>query len=64
MTIKGKKSHYNVKLLRGYEVSISCNDNKIVLKDGIDDITGRSEKEEWFASKIPYEKIVISGISL
>jgi CRISPR-associated protein Cas1 len=27
----------------------------------MNDITGKSEKEEWFVTKIPYEKIVISG---
>ncbi len=32
-----------------------------ILKNGSHDITGISENEEWFVSKIPYEKIVISG---
>ena len=27
----------------------------------MNDIAGKSEKEEWFVTKIPYEKIVISG---
>jgi len=27
----------------------------------MNDITGKSEKEEWFVTQIPYEKIVISG---
>lgn len=61
MTLKGKRNHYNVKLLRGYGVSISLKNNHLVLKDGQNDITGISDKEEWFVSKIPYEKIVISG---
>ncbi len=61
MTLIGKKNHYNVKLLRGYGVSINLKDNKIILKNGQNDITGNSEKEEWFVTKIPYEKIVISG---
>lgn len=61
MTLKGQRNHYNVKLLRGYGVSISLKNNHLVLKNGQNDITGISEKEEWFVSKIPYEKIVISG---
>ena len=61
MTLKDKRNHYNVKLLRGYGVSINLKDNKIILKNGQNDITGRSEKEEWFVTQIPYEKIVISG---
>jgi len=61
MTLKGQKSHYNVKLLRGYGISINVKDNHLILKNGQHDITGISDKEEWFVSKIPYEKIVISG---
>lgn len=61
MTLRGKKNHYNIKLLRGYGVSINLKQNQVVLKDGANDITGKSEKEEWFVTKIPYEKIVISG---
>jgi len=61
LTLKGKQNHYNVKLLRGYGVSINLKDNKIILKNGQNDITGESEKEEWFVTQTPYEKIVISG---
>lgn len=61
MTLKGKKNHYNVKLLRGYGISISLKNNRIILKNGQDDITGKSESEEWFITNLPYEKIVISG---
>lgn len=61
MTLKNQRNHYNVKLLRGYGVSINIKGNQIILKNGQHDITGQSEKEEWFVSKIPYEKIVISG---
>jgi len=56
-----KRNHYNVKLLRGYGVSISLKNSKIILKNGSHDITGKSEKEEWFVNQMPYEKIVISG---
>ena len=61
MTLKGHKNHYNIKLFRGYGVSINLTQNKIILKNGSHDITGKQESEEWFVTKIPYEKIVISG---
>lgn len=61
MTIRGKKNHYNVKLLRGYGVSISLKDSKIVLKNGRHDVTGKQESESWFANTMPYEKIIVSG---
>ena len=48
MTLKGKQNHYNVKLLRGYGVSINLKDNRIILKNGQHDITGKSETEEYF----------------
>jgi len=56
-----KRNHYNVKLLRGYGVSISLKNSKIILKNGSHDITGKSETEEWFVNQMPYSKIVISG---
>jgi CRISPR-associated protein Cas1 len=61
LTLKGHKNHYNVKLLKGYGVSISLKDHKIVIKNGLDILTNTAEKEEWFVTQIPYEKIVISG---
>jgi CRISPR-associated protein Cas1 len=61
MTLKGHKNHYNVKLLRGYGVSINLKNNKIVLRGGTDIFTGKYEQEEWFVTQIPYERIVISG---
>ena len=61
MTLRGKKNHYNVKLLRGFGCSISLRANRIRLKDGADPFSGLAEKEEWFVTQIPYEKIVISG---
>jgi CRISPR-associated protein Cas1 len=61
MTLRGKKNHYNVKLLRGYGVSISLRNNKVCLKGGKDIFTGQSEREEWFVTQIPYERIVIAG---
>ncbi len=61
MKLKEKKIHYNVKLLRGYGVSISLKNSKIILKNGSHDVTGERESEEWFVNRMPYEKIVISG---
>ena len=61
MTLKGKKNHYNVKLLRGYGCSIRLKANRICLKDGADPFNGQAEKEEWFVTQIPYERIVIAG---
>ncbi|WP_292643366.1 CRISPR-associated endonuclease Cas1 [Nitrososphaera sp.] len=61
MTLKGKKNHYGVKLLRGYGVSINLKDNRICLKGGRDPFTGEQGTEEWFVTQIPYERIVISG---
>ena len=61
MTLKGKRNHYNVKLLRGYGCGIRMKGNRVVLKDGTDPFTGKQETEEWFATQIPYERIVIVG---
>ena len=61
MTLKGRKNHYNVKLLRGYGVSISLKTNKVILRNGRDIFSGISDVEEWLVTKIPYEKIVVSG---
>ena len=58
---KNQRNHYNVKLLRGYGISISLKNSKIILKNGSDILTGESHKEEWFANRMPYEKIVVSG---
>jgi CRISP-associated protein Cas1 len=48
MTLKGKRNHYNVKLLRGYDVSISLKENGVCLKGGRDPLTAEQEVEEWF----------------
>jgi len=61
MTLKGRKNHYNVKLLRGYGVSISLKNNKVILRNGVDVLSSKVDSEEWFVTKLPYEKIVISG---
>lgn len=61
LTLKGKKNHFNVKLLSGYGLSLSLKNSKIILKNGHDPFIGSQETEEWFITNIPYEKIVISG---
>ena len=61
MTLKGKRNHYNIKFLKGYGVSISLKDHRVVLNDGKNPFTEEQEREEWFVTKLPYEKIVISG---
>lgn len=61
MTLKGKRNHCNVKLLRGYGASISLRDKKVCLKGGRDVFTGKQETEERFVSQIPYKIIVIAG---
>jgi len=55
MTLKGKTSHYNVKFLKGYGISVNLKDNKSILKNGYDYFTKQQEKEEWFVSN-GYEK--------
>lgn len=47
MTVKGQKNHYNIKVLRGYGVSIALKDNKVCLCNGTDIFIGEAEKEEW-----------------
>jgi len=61
MTLKGKQNHYNVKFLKGYGHSVSLKDNKIILKNGLNPFSDKQEKEEWFITNLPYEKIVLSG---
>ena len=61
MTLKGKKNHYNIKLLRGYGVAIHLKDNHIILKNGFDVLSNKSEKGESSITKIMDEddKIVV-----
>jgi CRISP-associated protein Cas1 len=62
MTLKGKQNHYNVKLLRGYGVSINLKDDRIILKNGQHDITGKSETEEYFVTRMPCENCILFPI--
>ena len=47
MKLKEKKIPYNVKLLRGYGVSINLKNSKIILKNGLRYAIGEQEKEEF-----------------
>lgn len=46
MTLKGKKNHYNVKMLRGYGCGIRMKGNRVVLKNGTDLFTDEQETGE------------------
>lgn len=59
MTLTGKKNHYNVKLLRGYGVSINLKDNRIILKNGQHDIIGKSETKD-----ISYLECIIQKLTI
>ena len=61
MTVQGQKNHYNVKLLKGYGVSINLKDNRLCLKGGREPFTGEQEAKEWFVTQKKYERIVICG---
>ncbi|NMJ87375.1 MAG: hypothetical protein EX285_06000, partial [Thaumarchaeota archaeon] len=51
----------NVKVLKGYGVSITLKDHQVILKDGKSPFNEEQDKEAWFVTKIPYDKIIISG---
>jgi CRISPR-associated protein Cas1 len=53
MTVAGQKNHYNVKLLKGYGVSINLKDNRLCLKGVRDPFKSEQETEEWFVYQIP-----------
>ena len=61
MTLKDHKNHYNVKLLSGYGLSVKLKDNKIILTEGYNPFSKEQQKEEWFITQLPYEKLVITG---
>jgi len=61
MTLKGKKNHYNIKVLTGYGVSVTVKNHKLILKNGLDPFSNTQEVEEWFITNLPYEKILICG---
>lgn len=52
---------HHIKFLKGYGVSINLKNNQVVLTNGKDIFTAQQEKESYYVTEIPYEKIVISG---
>ncbi len=60
MTLKGHKTHFNVKFLKCYGFSVLVKYSKIVLKNCYNPFS-KPEVEEWFVRNMPYEKIVVSG---
>ena len=60
MTLKGKQNHYSVKFHKVCGHSISVKDSIIILKN-CTDLFSPPEIESWHTSRMPYEKIVLSG---
>jgi CRISPR-associated protein Cas1 len=58
--LRARKNHYNIKLRKGYRVSISVKENRVCLR-WQRSFHGNPRKRGRFVSQIPYEKIVISG---
>lgn len=48
MTMAGQRNHYNVKLLRGYGVSINVKDNQLILKNGLNPFSDQQDKTACF----------------
>ena len=61
MTLKNQKSHFNVKFLKGFGSSISIKNFEVTLKNGLSPFSDSREIETFFVTKIPYEKIIMSG---
>ena len=61
MTRKGQKSHYDIKVLRGYGSKIFVKNQRIILQNGIDVFTKKQEAEEYVPSGLPYSRIVVIG---
>ena len=60
MMFKEKRSHYNVKFLKGYGFSISIKNSKIILKNNYDPFS-EPQIESWFIKNMPYQRIVLQG---
>ena len=54
-------NHHKVKLLRGFGLSITIKDHKIILENGRHFYESVSDVESYFPSQFPYERIIISG---
>ena len=61
MTLRNQKNHYNVKFLKGYGYSVNLKGNEVTLKNGLSPFSDSREIETFFVTKIPYEKIIMSG---
>ena len=61
MTLRGQKSHFDIKVLSGYGCGISVSNQRLVLKNGIDVFTKKQEIEKFIPTTIPYSRIVICG---
>ncbi len=61
MTKQGQKSHFDIKVLRGYGSKIFVKNQRIVLQNGIDVFTKKQEIEEYVPSSLPYSRIVMIG---
>ena len=61
MTLRNQKNHYNVKFLKGYGCAVSLKNNEVTLKNGLSPFSDSREIETFYVTKIPYEKIIMSG---
>ena len=61
MTLRNQKNHYNVKFLKGYGCAVSLKNNEVTLKNGLSPFSDSREIETFYVTKIPYEKIILSG---
>lgn len=61
LTLKNKQNHYDIKILSGYGYSISVRNQRIVLKNGTDVFTEKSEIEEYIPTALPYSRLVLVG---
>jgi len=61
MTLRNQKNHYNVKFLKGYGCAVNLKGNQVTLKNGLSPFSDSREIETFYVTKIPYEKIIMSG---
>ena len=61
MTLKGRKNHYNVKLLSGYGLSVKLKNNHLVLANGYDPFTKEQQKSiiDKYKAGEPVEELVL-----
>jgi len=51
----------HIKFLKGYGVSIRQKQNQIFITNGKEPFTNEQERETYYVTELPYEKIVVSG---